>query len=57
MVDPGRGHFGADRGAQRQEERQRCERVEIFGPLRFGEITVQHAIRCRVQTAFDQIHE
>ena len=54
---PRRGHLGADRRPQRQEQRQRGERIEILGPPRLVEIAIEHDIGRWPQPALDQVHQ
>ena len=54
---PRRGHLGADRGAHRQEERQRRERVEVLVAPGFDQIAVERDVRGRREIALDQVHQ
>src|SRR5207244_7518473 len=45
VLDPRRRDLGADRSAERQEQRQRRERIKILRPPRLREIAVEHDIR------------
>ena len=54
---PRRGDLGADRRAQRQEQRQRGERIEILHPPRLAEIAIEHDIGRWRQPALDQVHQ
>ena len=56
-LQPRRRDLGADRGPHRQEERQRRQRVEIFVPVRFGKIAVEHDIGRLRQLALEQVHQ
>jgi len=40
VFQPRRGHLAADRGAQRHEQRQRRERVEIAVAASLGQVAV-----------------
>ena len=42
VLQPRRRHLGADRGAQRHEQGQRRERVEIAVAASFGQVAVEH---------------
>ena len=57
LCEPLGGHLGADGGAHRQKERQREQRVEIFRPLRYLEIAIEHDVRRSAEPALDQVHE
>ena len=54
-VEAGQQHIGADRRAQRHEQRQRCERVEIFAGCD-RKISVEQGVRRGLPAVAEEIH-